>query len=83
MSRSTQFIGLTARGEEFISSLETAPSDKHTIGMFEEMIMLGRWKIPQGVPDETDYQFPKHLRESKKAKFIQEIVQEVDGQVVQ
>jgi len=78
MSRSTQFIGLTARGDEFVSGLEVAPSDQHTTGMFDEMIPLRRWKIPEGVPFETQkHLFPEHLVKSKKAKFVQEVVQEV------
>lgn len=63
MSRSTQFIGLTTRGEEFISELEQVPSNKHTCGMFEEKIPLRRWKAPE--------------RRWHKAKFIQEVVQEI------
>lgn len=78
MSRSTQWVGLTAAGEDFVSELERAPSDKHAVGMFNEMLSLGRWKIPEGVPfEKKGFHFPEHLCKSQKAQFVQEIVQEV------
>lgn len=63
MGRSTQWIGLTASGDEFISSLERLPSDRHTSGMFDETLPLGKWKAPEG--------------RWHKAKYIREVVQEV------
>jgi hypothetical protein len=63
MSRSTQFIGLTARGAAFVDGLESALSDKHTAGMFDETIPLRRWMAPEGL--------------IRKVIFVQEVVQEV------
>ena len=62
MSRSTQFIGLTASAQKFVADLKKVPSDKYAEGMFNEAIPLGRWEAPEG-------------RWSKTA-FIQEVVQE-------
>lgn len=63
MSRSTQFIGLTERGQKFVESLERVSSNKHATDMFGEDIPLGCWNPPK------EY--------GLKATFIQEVVQEV------
>jgi len=63
MSRSTQFVGLTTSGTMFTMGLERLPSDKHTTGMFEEELPLGKWKAPEG--------------RWNKAKYVREVVQEV------
>jgi len=47
MSRSTQFIGLTKEATKYVKSLESLASDTKTLGMFNEKITLGKWKLPK------------------------------------
>ncbi len=59
MSRSTQFIGLTKKAQEYVSKLEPLngvytdndgarfEEDNKTFGMFDEDIPLGAWKHPE------------------------------------
>ena|SRR3990167_5530619 len=44
MSRSTQFIGLTADAKDYIRDFKPLPSDRNAIGMFGEEIPLGKWE---------------------------------------
>jgi len=44
MSRSTQFIGLTKKAEEYVRDLEELESDSYASGMHEN-IPLRRWKL--------------------------------------
>lgn len=45
MSRSTQFIGLNKKAEDFVSYLqELGDTRNFTTGMLDEKIMLGSWK---------------------------------------
>lgn len=53
MSRSTQFIGLTKRAQKFVKDLKSVPSDKITLGMFEEEIPLRRWEDDKCFYQET------------------------------
>lgn len=48
--RTTQFIGLNDSAREYVKNLEELPSDAHTYGMFDEIIPLKRWKIPENHP---------------------------------
>lgn len=45
MSRTTQFVGLTSMAREFVKDATILPSDRFTLGMFQEMIPLGRWSL--------------------------------------
>jgi len=60
MGRSTQWIGLTARGQAFVVGLKSLPSDKRADGMFET-IPLGKWEAPASL--------------GEKAKIVREVVQ--------
>jgi len=44
--RTTQFIGLTKLGSDFIARLTSLPSDSHTIGLSLEEISLRKWDLP-------------------------------------
>ena len=45
--RSTQFIGLTKKAQDFVEELNKVPSDSFTEGMFNEKIPLGKWECPE------------------------------------
>ena len=68
--RSTQFIGLTKRAEEFVKKLTPLPSDRKTHGLAEEEISLRRWAWPQKL-------YPIKFKERLKTACIREIVQSV------
>lgn len=65
--RSTQFIGLTKKAQEFVKNLEELPSDGITKGMFLEDIPLRRWTWPVQI----------HLtgEERQKRACVREVVQ--------
>ena len=63
MSRSTQFIGLTAKAREFVKDLQEEISDVVVQGMIDDEYLLGRWKAPE---------FVAH---SYHPSYIQEVVQ--------
>jgi len=62
--RTTQFIGLTKRAQDYVHGLKLLESDTQTLGMFEEEIDLRRWQISG---DFKDDRFPD--------RCIREIVQ--------
>jgi hypothetical protein len=45
MSRTTQFIGLTKRAEQFIAKLAVMAPDSYITGMFDEEIPLRKWQV--------------------------------------
>lgn len=47
MSRSTQYIGLTKKAQEFVSNLKPIQENNFTTGMFDEEIPLGSWEHPE------------------------------------
>ena len=65
MSRSTQFIGLTANAQMYVQDLEEIDSITHSHGIAGEELPLRQWKAPKEV---THVDYPT---------FITEIVQEV------
>jgi len=46
MSRSTQYIGLTAKATAFITALPKLEEKNTTLGMFDEEVPLGVWQSP-------------------------------------
>lgn len=60
MSRSTQWIGLTKRAEDYVAQLAPFPSDEHTSGMFDELLPLRKWAAPLDL---------------ERATYVREVVQ--------
>jgi hypothetical protein len=60
--RTTQYIGLTQRAEEFVAGLEQLDPDTETEGMFGEVLRLRKWLSPDSI-------FPSSLN-------VREVVQE-------
>jgi len=68
--RSTQFVGLTKRAQEFVEKLTPLPSDRKTQGLSSEDIELRRWAWPQSL-------YPIRVEERLKTACIREVVQAV------
>jgi hypothetical protein len=71
MSRSTQFIGLTSRAEDFVKALEPLPPTGYAEGLAMEKIPLRRWKLPVAVRTEG----AAHPNSTGTDEYIEETVQ--------